>query len=162
MRRIDPDFRRRPPQRPRRRRKFGRSAVLCKSIDHGGSLLAPGPCHGRLSPHKRLPPILDRVSTPVCTCTLRPAQPRGSELRLLYPTSLHSGPGAGESGVHTHASPPASSLSANSAQCSPRQGSRYTAMHPVVGSTSPSPQGGVAVAVARIPLVMDVRTWRRS
>ena len=40
-------------------------------------------CHGRLSRCKRLPLILDRVSTPVCQGTLRPAKPRGSELRLL-------------------------------------------------------------------------------
>ena len=40
-------------------------------------------CHGRLSRRKRLPLILDRVSTPAWLATLRPVKPRGSELRLL-------------------------------------------------------------------------------
>ena len=40
-------------------------------------------CHGRLSRCKRLPLILDRVSTPAWLATLRPVKPRGSELRLL-------------------------------------------------------------------------------
>ena len=45
-------------------------------------------CHGRLSRRKRLPLILDRVSTPAWLATLRPVQPRGSELRLLPNQSL--------------------------------------------------------------------------
>jgi hypothetical protein len=44
-------------------------------------------CHGRLSRCKRLPLILDRVSTPAWLATLRPVKPRGSELRLLPNTS---------------------------------------------------------------------------
>ena len=63
MRRID-----RPP---RRRRKFGRARAPYIA------------CHGRLSRCKRLPLILDRVSTPAWLATLRPVKPRGSELRLL-------------------------------------------------------------------------------
>ena len=64
MRRID-----RPP---RRRSKFGRE----RRIGYRA-------CHGRLSRCKRLPLILDRVSTPAWLATLRPVKPRGSELRLL-------------------------------------------------------------------------------
>ena len=46
-------------------------------------------CHGRLSRCKRLPLILDRVSTPAWLATLRPVKPRGSELRLL-PNQFHT------------------------------------------------------------------------
>ena len=62
-------------------------AVLAVSRGHVTSPHVPRPCHGRLSPCKRLSLILDRASTPACQSTLRSAKPRGSELRDYYPTS---------------------------------------------------------------------------
>ena len=71
MRRID---------RPQQRGKFGGCAVSLITVEEPPG---PRPCHGRLSRCKRLPLILDRASTPAWLATLRPVQPRGSELRLL-------------------------------------------------------------------------------
>ena len=75
MRRID-----RPPQAKKIWGLPGRR-IVCTLITVGASW--PQAVHGRLSRCKRLPLILDRASTPACHGTLRPAQPRGSELRLL-------------------------------------------------------------------------------
>ena len=60
---------------------LGAAPYRCTLITVGASW--PQAVHGRLSRCKRLPLILDRASTPAWLATLRPVQPRGSELRLL-------------------------------------------------------------------------------